>query len=279
MVWLSTPMPLALFSSRRGFLPPLSPQPPFHPGGVERGSEQPHLSLSRRLGFYWLSTCGHACRTGERRRRRDGFRGLDAGVFAEIRGLALSLPTSALSQRAGACGALAGATKSNVAVGSPLSPAGRERGWGREWENPTPLSPQPPFHPGGVERGSEQPHLSLSRRLGFYWLSTCGYACRTGERRRRRDGFRGLGAGVFAEIRGLAPSLATCAFSQRAGACGALAGATKPNVAVGSPLPPGGAGEGLGERVGRTFAKRMKVFLTEAHCIAPHVGSTQKVAP
>ena len=28
---------------------------------------------------------------------------------------------------------VADATKPNVAVGPPLSPAGRERGWGREW--------------------------------------------------------------------------------------------------------------------------------------------------
>ena len=211
-------MPLALFSFRRGFLPPLSPQPPFHPGGVERGSEQPHLSLSRRLGFYWLSTCGYACRTGERRRRRDGFRGLGAGVFAEIRGLAPSLPTSALSQREGACGALAGATKSNVAVGSPLSPAGRERGWGREWENPTPLSPRPPFHPSGVERGSEQPHLISSQRPRHHWpLLWKSVSVRVARARSNR-----------------------CYASRR------LAEAKKPNVAVSPPLSPAGRERGWG---------------------------------
>ena len=123
-----------------------------------------------------------------------------------------------------------------------------------------PLSPQPPFHPGGVERGSEQPHLGMSRRLGFYWLSTCGYACRTLERRRRRDGFRGLGAGAFAEIRGLAPSLPTSAFGQREGACGALAGATKSNVDLAPPLLTAGEERGLGGVAGRTLPCRRTAF-------------------
>jgi len=82
------------------FLPPLSPRPPFHPGGVERGSEQPHLVSSLRLGHHW-----------------DTFL-----LLSQWRRLIISayfLP---------------------------------------------PLSPQPPFHPGGVERGSEQPHLISSQR-------------------------------------------------------------------------------------------------------------------
>jgi len=86
-------------------LPPLSPQPPFHPGGVERGSEQPHLSSSLRLGHHW-----------------DTF-----------------LPPFQWRQ---------------------FIPVG--------WFLP-PLSPRPPFHPGGVERGSEQPHLSSSQRPRHHW--------------------------------------------------------------------------------------------------------------
>ena len=44
------------------------------------------------------------------------------------------LPTiAAYGQRAVPGGAVADATKSNVDFGPPLSPAGRERGWGREW--------------------------------------------------------------------------------------------------------------------------------------------------
>ena len=90
-------------------LPPLSPQPPFHPGGVERGSEQPHLIWSRRLGHHW-----------------DAF-----------------LPLTQWRR---------------------FIPA--------VWFVP-PLSPRPPFHPGGVERGSEQPHLISSLRLGHHWRLLC----------------------------------------------------------------------------------------------------------
>ena len=51
-------------------------------------------------------------------------------------------------------------------------------------------------------------------------------------------------------IRCSAPPLpSSAAFSQRAGPGGALTGATKPNLAVGLPLPAGERG-GLGERVG-----------------------------
>ena len=108
---------------RRGFLPRHTPQPPLLPSGEERGGQQPHLVSALRLRCYWPSTCGYACDTCARRRRRDGFRGLGAAVFAEIRCSAPSLPSSAaFSQRVGPGGALAGATKSNVAVVSPLSP-------------------------------------------------------------------------------------------------------------------------------------------------------------
>jgi len=86
------------------FSPPLSPQPPFHPGGVERGSEKPHLSSSLRLGHHW-----------------DAF-----------------LPLSQWRR---------------FILSAYLLP---------------PLSPRPPFHPGGVERGSEQPHLISSLRLGHH---------------------------------------------------------------------------------------------------------------
>ena len=54
-----------------------------------------------------------------------------------------------------------------------------------------------PLSPSGRERGAKQPHLISSLRLGFYWSSTCGYACDIYTRRRRRDGFTGLGAAVF----------------------------------------------------------------------------------
>ena len=87
------------------FFPPLSPQPPFHPGGVERGSEQPHLISSLRLGHHW-----------------DAF-----------------LPPFQWRQ---------------------FIPV--------RWFLP-PLSPQPPLLPGGEERGSEQPHLISSLRLGHHW--------------------------------------------------------------------------------------------------------------
>ena len=83
--------------------PPLSPRPPFHPGGVERGSEQPHLVLSLRLGHHWRLLV-----------RLD---------WRQIVPARRCYPGRSVAE----------ATKPNVAVGPPLSPAGRERGWGREW--------------------------------------------------------------------------------------------------------------------------------------------------
>ena len=141
------------------------------------------MILSLRPGFYWPSACGYACGTLERRRRRDGFRGLGAAAFWKIRCSALPLPSSgAFSQRAVPGGAVADATKSNVAVGPPLSPAGRERGWGREWGNPR-LRTLPT--PGGVTPftpSAQQPQAPLrcrarsiaARITDFLWSKTAG---------------------------------------------------------------------------------------------------------
>ena len=85
-------------------------------------------------------------------------------------------------------------------------------------------------------------------RLGFYWRKACEFAYDTYERRRRRDCFRGLAA---AEIRGEAPLLPITKY-QMVVAGGALAEATKPNVAVRSPFPPRwGWKGGRGDRGGK----------------------------
>jgi hypothetical protein len=76
--------------------PPFPPSPLSSPTGAERGSEQPHLISSPQLTFYWRST------------------------------------QRAAGASAVAGGALADATKSNVAVGPPL--ARWARGWGRVGE-------------------------------------------------------------------------------------------------------------------------------------------------
>ena len=98
---------------RSGFSP-LSPRPPFHPGGLERRSEQPHLISSHRPSHHWPLPW----RVGSQRI----FRSPAIGCHASRR--------------------LADATKPNVAVGPPLSPAGRERGWGREWAKSAALQMQ-----------------------------------------------------------------------------------------------------------------------------------------
>ena len=133
------------------FLPPLSPRPPFHPGGGERGSEQPHLISSLRLGHHWRAF----------------------------------LPLSRW--------------RLVILVGSVLLP----------------LSPQPPFHPGGVERGSEQPHFVFSHRL----------------RHHRR-------LSLFTRRRG-------CRASRR------LAGATQSNVDLAPLSRPGGRERGWGRGWGK----------------------------
>jgi hypothetical protein len=145
------------FPSVGWFLPPLSPQPPFHPGGVERGSEQPHLISSLRLGHHW-----------------DAF--LPPFQWRQFIPVRWFLPP--------------------LSPQPPLLPGGVERGseqphlissqrprhhWDAflplsQWRRVIlsayflpPLSPRPPLLPSGEERGSEQPHLISSLRLGHHW--------------------------------------------------------------------------------------------------------------
>ena len=99
---MRTPLDDTFFAPAGLVLPRLTPQPPLLPGGEERGSEQPQLVLSLRLGHQGsLFLCVQRC-----------------GRFASRR--------------------LAGVTKSNVDL-APLSrPVGRERGWGRGWGKRSP---------------------------------------------------------------------------------------------------------------------------------------------
>ena len=122
--------------------PPLSPRPPFHPSGVERGSEQPHLVSALRPRHHWPLPW----KFGSKRNTREQATGYCA------------------SRR------LAEATKSNVAVEPPSLARRAREGLGERVGKLQPaLSPRPPFHPSGVERGSEQPHLVSSLRLGHHW--------------------------------------------------------------------------------------------------------------
>jgi len=175
---------------RLSVLPTLSPNPSLAQRARE-GGQQPHLILSLRRAFYSRDTQSLA---------REKF--------------AASQPPKAV-----ASGALAVATKPNVAVRSPFLPRwGGKGAGGIGGAVACPLSPPTPLSPGGQERGAQQPHLILSRRLAFYWRCA-----------------QPLAHEKFAACQPF-----------KAVASGALAGAKKPNVAVRSPFLPRWGGKGAG---------------------------------
>jgi len=151
-------------------LAPLSPQPPFHPHRGGKGEQSPHLIFSLRLGHHWplpWSVVGRgsfSARAGRRHaiRRLAEAKKSNAAVSPLSRPLGergvggesgnssqnvtikstFAPPVAAVNPWSAANvrnpgRSLAEATKSNVAVSPPLSPAGRERGWGREWASQT----------------------------------------------------------------------------------------------------------------------------------------------